>query len=133
MKLRLLFLLALIAACAAPTVEAPDVEGDWQLLSGQIDGNPIPLVAASPITLRLEGTRVSGRSACNQYGGSFLIDGDAIQFGELSTTLMACEPAVMDSESAYSQALGRIDTFTIEGTDLVLTGGGVELRFAPAI
>jgi heat shock protein HslJ len=122
----------LIAACAGTTPEGPSIEGSWQLTSGEIDGNPIPLVDASPITLRLDGSRVSGTSACNQYGGSYLLDGDVIEFGDMTTTLMACEAGVMDAESAYHNALARIETAAIDGGDLVLAGAGTELRFAPA-
>jgi heat shock protein HslJ len=44
--------------------------------------------------------------------------------------MMACSPEeVMDSESAYLEALSLVDTFTMSGDRLTLTGEGVEIAF----
>jgi len=89
------------------------------------------LLEANPITLRVEGANVSGSSACNQYGGVVTIEGSTIAFGDLASTLMGCEPEVMAPESAYTEALTQIDTVSLEGDELVLTGPDTNLRFAP--
>jgi hypothetical protein len=44
---------------------------------------------------------------------------------------MGSEPAVMAAESSFLAALGAADTVALDGTDLLLTGPDVELRFRP--
>ena len=44
---------------------------------------------------------------------------------------MMCTPEVMDVEIPYTAALSEIDTVAIDGDQLVMTGSGIELRFAP--
>jgi heat shock protein HslJ len=126
----LLIALALITAgCAAPQA-APEIDGNWQLVSGNVAGQPLLLLGGHPITLQVEGTNASGSSACNQYGGSVTIDGSNIAFGNLVSTLMGCEAEVMAAETAYTNALRQVDTISFDGDDLVLTGSDTDLRFA---
>ena len=56
--------------------------------------------------------------------------GAEISFSDLGQTMMACEPVeVMDSETAYLQAMALVDGFTATDDTLTLTGDGVELVF----
>ncbi|MGI9624098.1 MAG: META domain-containing protein, partial [Acidimicrobiales bacterium] len=72
---------------------------------------------------------VRGTAACNGYGGT-IVTGDVL-FEGFEVTEMACDPAsAMTLESAYLQALSRVTDSEIQGAALVLTGPGVELRFA---
>jgi heat shock protein HslJ len=135
MKKTLLSLIALsllVAACADPSGAAlGDLDGTWQLDSGTIDGNPIPLVDGHPITLTLDGENAGGTAACNGYGGTYQLSENQITFSDLFQTEMACIPTeIMDSESAYLAALGRADTIQATGESLTLTGDGVELVFS---
>lgn len=121
----------IVAGCAATPQTTPDVDGNWRLVSGEVSGQSLPLVDGRSITLQIEGTNVSGNSACNQYGGQAIVDGSAIEFGDLISTLMGCEADVMEAESAYTDALRRVDTVARDGADLVLSGPDTELRFTP--
>jgi len=116
----------LLGGAASP---APGVEGTWLLSSGSVDGSPIALVAGSEPTMTLSGTDIGGRAGCNLYGGTFAIHGDRITISALSMTEMACDEDRMAEEAAYSAALDRVDTITLDGDRLVLAGSGVELRF----
>ena len=131
--LLLVVVLAAVTACEAfggPGGGAAGIHGDWQLRSGTRDGQPIPLVEGHPITLTIDGATASGRAACNSYGGDIEIRGNSITLGEVASTLMACDPpAVMESEAAYLEALGSVDTARREGEGLILSGEGTELRF----
>lgn len=102
-----------------------DAEGAWQLESG----TGIREVSGYRITLTLAGSQVGGTAACNGYGGTITISGEAVTIGELSWTEMACEPAVMDAEQAFLSALTAVNTMARDGDRLVLTGPGTELRF----
>ncbi|CAN5281215.1 hypothetical protein BH18ACT5_BH18ACT5_16530 [soil metagenome] len=128
---QLLVLLAIGAACTTASEATADISGGWQLISGSLSGQPIPLVETSPITLRVEESNVSGSSACNQYGGLVSVDGSTIAFGDLASALMGCEPDVMAAEAAYTNALRQVDTISFDGEDLVLSGVDADLRFKP--
>lgn len=127
----LLVLLAIAAACTTAAEATADIGGSWQLISGSVSGQPIQLVEASPITLRVVGSNVSGSSACNQYGGMVTVDGSTIAFGDLAANLMGCEADVMAAEAAYTTALRQVDTISFDGDDLILTGVDADLRFRP--
>jgi len=73
--------------------------------------------------------KVAGSAGCNRYSGTYTISGSNITFSSpMAMTMMMCEQAVMDQESAYMQALGEAKTFAIQGDQLTLTGGdGVTL------
>jgi len=132
----------LLVACASGTPNAPsaspggmvDALGDWQLSAGTVDGAPLAMVAAAPITMTVQATQVGGRSACNQYGGEITIVAGELRFGAMVMTEMGCDEPVMRSESAFHAAMARIRGATRDGDRLTLTGPGVELvwdRLAP--
>ncbi len=99
------------------------IEGEWILVSG------VPLVDGYPISLSASVNEIGGRAACNQYGGSAVIDGDTIAIGNMFMTEMACEPAVMDAESAYLTAIGAVTTWAIVDGQLHLSGSDEPLVF----
>ena len=131
---RIILLIALIAmtACSSATADEIEITGNWQLVSGSVDGQAIPLVAGTPVSLNVTGTEIGGTSACNSYGGQFTLDGSSISIGDLFTTMMMCTPDVMDAEIPYTAALPEVDTVALEGGQLVMTGPGIELRFSRA-
>ena len=71
---------ACAAAGTAPTDGGMvDVTGDWQLSRGMVDGVPFPVVADAPITMTVQGAQISGRSACNHYGGEIVVEGGSVR------------------------------------------------------
>jgi heat shock protein HslJ len=110
---------------------AAGASGRWQLESGTLQGEPLPLVPGYRITLTIDGDSVTGRSACNWYGGTIRIDGDNLSFGEIGGTDMGCRPKVMSSEQAYLMALQLVDKVSRHGPALVFSRGDTALRFAP--
>lgn len=103
----------------------PRPDGDWELVEG------VPTVDGYPITLSIDGPAVSGRAACNSYGGVAVVNGSAVSFGEIGQTAMGCEPAVMEAEAAFLSALQAAENFRLSGDRLVLTGAPADLVFAP--
>ena len=84
---RIAFLIALFAfgtACSAATGDEIDLTGNWQLVSGSVDGQSIPLIDASPVTLNITGTEIGGTSGCNSYGAQFTLDGSSIEIRDWS-------------------------------------------------
>jgi heat shock protein HslJ len=130
---------AVVAACGGSSPSATpsggagriDPQGDWVLESGMLDGAPIAIVEGSAPTMSVDGTRIGGTSACNQYGAEILVEGDVMRFGETSSTAMLCEDDLMATEAAYVSALARVRAATMEDGALILVGDGVSLRFLP--
>lgn len=85
-------------------------------------------------TLTFEDGSASGNASCNQYFGSYEIDGSSLTFGPLASTEMFCgEPGVMDQETAYLAALASVDTWSIDGETLILSSGDTEVLRYEAI
>jgi len=125
-----LVLLGLVATACGEPAEPGSVEGAWQLESGTLDGEPIPMVDGHPITLTIEGDTVGGTAACNSYGGSYTLSDGEVTFSALFQTEMACFPEeTMASESAYLEALTRATSVTATDDHLTLSGEDVELEF----
>jgi heat shock protein HslJ len=113
------------------TAAALDLTGSWVLESGSTSGGEIALVEGSPVTLDVAADgAASGTSACNQYNTVVTVDGTDVSFDTVSSTAMACPDDVMAVETAYIQALGDVNTGSIEGETLTLSGNGAELVFS---
>ena len=75
---------------------------------------------------------LSGRGGCNRYETGYSMDGDALTIADgIMATKMACEPDVLDQESAYFVALAGAASFEIQGSTLTLLDeeGGFLLSF----
>ncbi|MEM7127495.1 MAG: META domain-containing protein [Chloroflexota bacterium] len=92
----------------------------WQLVSMGAEGNMVPPIAETMITLAFEGSTVEGDGGCNSYFGSYTVDGSSLSIELPASTLMFCEsPAgVMEQEEAYILALNGATSFEIEGNEL---------------
>jgi heat shock protein HslJ len=125
------------AACAIPGTStepsvapsALDPGGSWQLVQGQVDGQQLALDDDARVTLVVDGSNVSGESACNQYFGDFTVVDGRVTLGGLGGTEMACADPAMAIEAAYLAGLAKVDAARMDGDLLVLTGQGTELRF----
>ena len=127
-------LASVLAACADPGEEGSSdpTTNAWVLEAGTLDGADIPIVEGYPITLIFdepEGT-AGGKSACNQWFGGYTLSGNELTFSDIGGTLMACtDEGVMESETAFLEAMGLVELFTMEADELNLTGLDVDLLF----
>ena len=71
-----------------------------------------------------ENGRVSGNGSCNQFDGTVTITDDAIAFGPLATTKMACDESVMNQESRFLAALNEAQRFEFAGSSLYIYTAG---------
>ena len=118
-----------VAACLGNDFE-DSLNGPWQLVSGEVDGTPIPIIENRPITLTIDGDQIGGTASCNGYGGE-LVGGFTVA-GGLSSTDMACAPPeTMEAEALYLKGLGVVDDVELGSPNLMLTGPGVTLEFEP--
>ncbi|XMO87691.1 META domain-containing protein [Algibacter sp. AS12] len=64
--------------------------------------------------------KVSGHSGCNQFFGTYKIEGNALNFSQMGSTRKMCEPAANALETAMLQSLDRINAYTIKDNMLHL-------------
>jgi heat shock protein HslJ len=100
---------------------AGGIVGSWTLSA--VDGNPVPATVEVTAIFDAAGT-VSGSGGCNQYNGTYTLDGDSIQIGGLAATRMACEDDVMAIEDAYLSALEAAATWSVSDGSLTLADAG---------
>jgi heat shock protein HslJ len=116
-------LLMILAACtSSSSQQGGDLTGKiWALT--ELEGKP--LVEGTGISAQFTSDgKVSGSAGCNRYSGTYTVSGNNITFSSpMATTMMMCEQAVMDQESAYLKALAEAKTFAVNGNQLTLTGG----------
>ena len=106
--------------------------GTWNLVSYGASGAQTPILPGTTITLTFAPEGVSGSGGCNQYNGGFSIENTLLTIGPLSTTMMACEEAVMNQETAYLSALQSANGFMINGDQLQIAYDGGVLVFTKA-
>jgi putative lipoprotein len=110
----------------------PLAGSNWSLSSFQPG---TALLANTTITASFDGAGVlSGAGGCNSYSGGYTVEGASLQIGQIASTAMACEAAVMDQEQAYFAALAQAATFELgDGQLVIFDAGGQEiLRFVAA-
>ena len=89
-------------------------------------------VTGTAPTLELTETDASGTGGCNTFGGTYTTDGDTISFGPLASTMMACEPPIMEQETVYLAALDGATSYTVDGETLTTSGDAGTLTYAKA-
>lgn len=125
MKIKLMSILLvsilLLAGCSSAAV--PAAGQSWRLVSLTLDGAPVDLTTARPITLEIgEDTNVGGSSGCNSFFGNLEFKTDAqVVPGVFGGTEMACETG-MEVEAAYMNALSRVDSYKYSDSELTLSG-----------
>ncbi|MFV2062585.1 MAG: META domain-containing protein [Chloroflexota bacterium] len=105
---------ASIAAVAQD--EAPGPEGvDWQLTEYAVDAALIAVPEGITATLLLKEGQASGSGGCNSFFGSYVIDGQSLDFGEaFGRTEIFCEGDPQVVEDAYLAALPATTSWSIE-------------------
>jgi heat shock protein HslJ len=86
-------------------------------------GEDRPLAPNTRISLSFDGANLGAHAGCNQMSSPYSLDGDVLVVGQMMTTEMACDPALMDQDQSLADFLTSRPTFTLSGNDLVLTSG----------
>ncbi len=119
---------------AAAPAGAPLVGTYWKLT--EVAGRPaiVGQTGREPhLTLLDEEHRLAATGGCNQLGGAYDLQGNALTFSALVSTKMMCQD-VMEQEDALSHAFESTKTFRIRGNKLELMDGAgtVVARFEAA-
>ena len=136
MPLSMAAVVLILTACGQPDPSpssAPndgDPQGTWELVEGVVTGLPVPILDGHRITLTIEGSNIGGTAACNTYGGRLAVVGGRLRIQDLLQTMMGCDGPAMDAELLYMGGLVDVDSISLDGDELLLTGPGVDLRFS---
>jgi heat shock protein HslJ len=119
----LLVVLIAVAACGGRVRVPRFAEHQWRLV--ELDGEPVRREGdeRSPRLMFRGDGRVSGFGGCNRLSGTYEARGDRLTLGPLATTKMACAD-VMDIESAFLGALGRVRRWKLQSGRLALLADG---------
>jgi heat shock protein HslJ len=113
------------AGCLAHTSPPEDLTGhSWRLIfynngSALVETNPVPPIV---LTLEPDGT-FSGSSGCNNYSGSYQLDGGLISIADLNVTERNCSypERVMQMEQDYLNLLTSTTRYSIDQDELALS------------
>ena len=103
----------------------------WLLQEIILDGEQVPLVEDTEITLDFVEGAVSGSAGCNSYFADY--EGSAINLtnAPIGSTMIACREDITQQEIAYLGALGTATEFTRDDNMLIASyGDGNQLVFA---
>jgi heat shock protein HslJ len=138
---RLLSLAGLLAFATVAGCGGEDGDGSAADPSS-IEGVPWVLAAGIDVegwdevapTATFEDERVAGSTGCNRFTGSYSIDGEAFELGQVASTRMACPPPGDAVERAYIAALEKVTGWRSGDDELTLVDADGEelLRYRPA-
>ncbi|EFV13789.2 META domain-containing protein [Segniliparus rugosus] len=120
-------------AAASPNDPPDALYGAWAVASAAGPGSQAAMAAPS---LRVRfgpdkvGLRVGVSGGCNGIGGAGSFDGDQAAFRPLISTMMACEPPLMEADSFVSKVLEGPVRFELRGDTLLLRNGARTLELA---
>ena len=107
--------------------------GSWNLRFGGGPEGDVMLVDGFPVTITFDGDgSFGGTAACNDYGGTYGIEGNEVFFAEVGKNDAGCETDVQAAESAFIAALGDVTEIHLSPGQLVLGGFSTELIFESA-
>jgi heat shock protein HslJ len=120
----------LVEVVSQTPVAAAGVEGEatsplqgstWVLASYMgADGSMITALPDIEATASFQDGQVSGMGSCNRYFGSYEVDGSSLSFSQFGSTMMACQPEIMQQEAAFLAAMGSTAGFEISNDQLLL-------------
>lgn len=119
------------AAAGPRTASVPLRETYWRLVQlGDKQITPADEQQEAHLIFSTEDGRVAGSGGCNRLAGSYTANNDALRFGGVASTRMACTHG-METESNFLGALEHVRTWKISNRQLELfdDGGKVLLRF----
>jgi len=104
----------------------------WLLTNARLSGAYAAIPPEVTATLILDGGQAGGSGGCNQWSAPYVLDGDQLTFGVVTSTLMLCAGAGGTVETFYFADLGSVASWAIEGATLTLSAddGQPVLAFA---
>jgi heat shock protein HslJ len=106
--------------------------GEWTVLNIHYPEREAIISAGSELSVVIDGSTISGHGGCNNFNGTFLVDGANVRVGPLASTMKWCGEDVMAQESALLSALGAATSLRVENRLLTLLrpDGGIAVTLA---
>lgn len=119
--------LLMMAACSSGMKNVPLEGTQWKLAKMEEIPAAALFVEEDSFTLTFDAAehRVSGRTNCNRFFGSYEIEDDKIDFDQMGMTRMACLD--MQYEDSFVRMLDEVDRFEVKGDELMLYDGLIPL------
>jgi heat shock protein HslJ len=108
----------------------------WKLLAYTNDSSQLSMALPdAEATVVFEGGRMSGNGSCNNFSGTYTLDGESVTIQLGPTTMMACPEPVMAQELAFYTNLAATASYVVVGDQLHLrnANGDVILAFEPLV
>ncbi len=119
-KIYLLIVAVFLLAACAPAV-SPSLAGEWQLVSYGSASNPTPADPSIDTSILFDAEKISGNVGCNQFNGSYTLNGSDITFDQFISTKMACIGNASVQESAILSVFVGAATYSLNGDTLTIT------------
>jgi heat shock protein HslJ len=107
---------------------------DWVLIGIATDDAVVQTWIDETITARFEDGQLAGSAGCNSYSAGYQVEDNRLSVGPAATTRRACAEEIMQRESEYLAALGRVASFETRLDTLMLydSEGKLLLQFQAA-
>ncbi len=118
---------ATASTAGAPSASGSDLEGTLWRLTQYLGpaGTAVSVPQAISASATFSDGIVAGNAGCNDYTGSYTVDGDKLTIGPLAVTKKACGPAETAVETVFLATIGKVATYTV-------SDGSLELKTADA-
>ena len=106
------------SATATSSADEPLRETYWKLM--ELNGKPVTAAdqqQEAHLVFRTQNSRISGSGGCNRLMGSYAVEGNAMHFKGVASTMMACLHG-METEQAFVGALNKVQSWKIAGKHL---------------
>lgn len=90
---------------------------EWRIL--ELNGKSADPEVTSTLAFGADGA-VNGNGGCNTFRGSVDIEGTKMKFGQLASTMMACEGAKSAQEALVHAALSKTASYSVQNGELTL-------------
>jgi putative lipoprotein len=125
----------LLLVRVAGTADAPALLGtDWRILGfgetvlGPGEPGREPILRLDPAEPRFAAT-----IGCNRMMGGYALDGAALAFSQVASTMMACPPPLDAQERFFAAALAAVTGWRVEGGTLELVAGDAPIMRLEAV
>jgi heat shock protein HslJ len=93
---------------------------EWTLAT--LNGKKVDV--EKPPTMKFARGKLTIFGGINQLSGSYALVGDSVTMGQLVSTRMAGDPALMELESSFAKALASVDGYHVSGNLLEVSSKG---------
>jgi heat shock protein HslJ/uncharacterized protein YraI len=104
-------------------VQNPLTNTAWQV-TGYYTGNNavVSPISGTTLTMRFDGSTISGNAGCNTYNGTYSVSGSNISIGQLSQGMTMCDTptGIIEQEQAFLAALQSSTSFQFDVSQLTL-------------